>query len=40
MRLTNEDIVAEFSLRLEKEKSIKKKVLLKKIIDEIKQFSN
>jgi len=33
MRMTTDDLVHELKLRLDKEKSIKKKVLLKNIID-------
>jgi hypothetical protein len=36
MRISNDDMVAELSSRLEKEKSIKKKVLLKQAIESIK----
>jgi len=32
MRLTNDDLIHELKIRLEKEKSIKRKVLLKQII--------
>ena len=38
MRLTNEDIVHELKLRLEKEKSLQKKVQLKQVIEMIKQL--
>jgi len=38
MRLTNDDIIAELKTRLDKEKSIKKKVQLKQLIELFKQF--
>lgn len=38
MKLSNEDILEELKLRLSKEKSLKKKVLLKKIIENISQL--
>jgi len=38
MRLELEDIISELSSRLEKEKSIKKKMLLKQAIETIKQL--
>jgi len=38
MKLTTDDIVAELKSRLSKEKSIKKKVLMKEIIDLLKEL--
>jgi hypothetical protein len=38
MRLTNEDIIHELVLRLDKEKSIKNKVALKRIIELVKDL--
>jgi len=38
MRLTNDDIIYELKLRLEKEKSLKKKVQIKQLIDLVKQL--
>jgi hypothetical protein len=38
MRLTNDDIIHELKLRLEKEGSIKKKVQLKQIIEHLKHL--
>lgn len=38
MRLTNDDIIHELKLRLAGEKSIKKKVLLKQLIELIREF--
>jgi hypothetical protein len=38
MRLSNEDILYELNLRLSVEKSIKKKVQLKKLIEDFKQL--
>jgi hypothetical protein len=38
MRLSNDDILAELKLRLEKEKSPSKKVKLKQIIGFFKEF--
>ncbi len=38
MRLTNDDIIHELKLRLEKESSIKKKVALKQIIEHLKHL--
>jgi len=36
MRISNDDVVSELSVRLEKEKSIKKKFQLKRAIEAIK----
>jgi hypothetical protein len=38
MRLTTEEIIHELKLRLEKEKSIKQKVQLKHVIEQIKRL--
>jgi hypothetical protein len=38
MRITNDDIIAELKVRLDKEKSLKKKVQLKQLIDLIKEI--
>jgi hypothetical protein len=38
MRLTNDEIIYELKLRLEKEKSLKKKVQVKQLIELIKQL--
>jgi hypothetical protein len=38
MKLSNDDILDELKMRLSKEKSIKKKVLLKKIIENVSQL--
>jgi hypothetical protein len=38
MRLTNDDIVHELKLRLEKEKSIKQKVAIKQLIELVKEL--
>lgn len=38
MRTSNDEIISELKQRLEKEKSIKKKVQLKELIDLIKQL--
>jgi len=38
MRLTNDDIIYELKLRLEKEKSLKKKVQVKQLIELVKRL--
>jgi|GEM_PF-1615287 len=38
MRIANDDIIAELKSRLDKEKSIKKKVMLKQLIDLVRQL--
>jgi len=38
MSLNNDEIIREFSIRLEKEKSLSKKMKLKQLIEEIKQL--
>jgi hypothetical protein len=38
MRLANDDIIAELKTRLDKEKSMKKRVQLKQMIDLLKQL--
>jgi hypothetical protein len=38
MRLTNDDVLHEFRLRLEKEKSLRKKVQLKQAIELVKEL--
>ncbi len=38
MRLTNDDIIHELKLRLDKESSIKRKVLLKQVIEQVRHL--
>lgn len=38
MRLLNEDIIRELNLRLEEEKSLRRKVTLKKLVDLLKEL--
>ncbi len=38
MRVSNEDLIAELKLRLENEKSLRKKFLLKKALDAISEL--
>jgi len=38
MRLTNDDLIHELKLRLEKESSIKKKVQLKQLLEQMRKL--
>jgi len=40
MRLSNEELITELKIRLEDEKSLKKKFLLKKALEAITDLSN